>query len=101
MPGTVPLLDIDPPKHPESLTDLVSLLERLIGAFGTRRLDLLLDVKPSGTSAECLADGSPSHRRFAPDRDVSKLMTSALRPRRAELRSERKSKRFPGVFSPP
>ncbi len=42
---TVPLLEIDPPKHPEALTDLVPLLDRLIRAFGTRRLALLLDVK--------------------------------------------------------
>ena len=45
MPWIVPVLEIDPPKHPESLTDFVPLIERLIGAFGTRPPALLLDVK--------------------------------------------------------
>jgi uncharacterized protein (DUF2384 family) len=46
----VPVLEINPPKHPEALTDLVPLLERLIAAFGTRPLALLLDVKAGSVS---------------------------------------------------
>ena len=45
---TIPVLEIEPPKHPEALTDVVPLLARLDAAFGTRPIAKLLDVG-SGT----------------------------------------------------
>jgi uncharacterized protein (DUF2384 family) len=42
---SLPVLQIDPPKNPGALTDVVPLLERLVAAFGTRALARLLDVK--------------------------------------------------------
>jgi len=43
---TVPVLQIDPPKNPRALADVIPLLERLVSAFGTRPLARLLDVEP-------------------------------------------------------
>lgn len=48
MAWTLPLLEIEPPKHPEALTDVLPLLDRLDRAFGTRAIGRLLDVA-SGT----------------------------------------------------
>ncbi len=45
---TLPVLEIEPPKNPSALSDVVPLLERLVAAFGTRRVAKLLDVG-SGT----------------------------------------------------
>ena len=45
---TVPVLEIEPPKNPAALADVLPLLERLDAAFGTRPLATLLDVG-SGT----------------------------------------------------
>ena len=43
---TLPVLQIDPPKNPAALADVIPLLQRLVSAFGTRRLALLLGVEP-------------------------------------------------------
>ena len=42
---TLPMLQIDPPKNPGALTDVLPLLDRLVAAFGTRPLARLLDVE--------------------------------------------------------
>jgi uncharacterized protein (DUF2384 family) len=75
---TVPFLEIDPPKRPEALTDLVPLLDRLIGAFGTRRLALLLDVK-----AGSVTNWAARRRNLSPESrqrimDLHDVMTRAL-----------------------
>ncbi len=44
------ILEIDPPKNPGALTDVVPLLERLDAAFGTRPIAKLLDVAPGTVS---------------------------------------------------
>ena len=41
---TLPVLEIDPPKNPQALADVVPLLERLESAFGTRPIAKLLDI---------------------------------------------------------
>ena len=43
----IPMLVIEPPKHPEALRDIVPLLRRLRRAFGTRSVALLLNVRSS------------------------------------------------------
>ena len=75
---TVPLLEIDPPKHPEALTDLVPLLERLVGAFGTRPLALLLGVK-----AGSVTNWTTRRRNLSPESrqrimDLHDVLTRAL-----------------------
>jgi uncharacterized protein (DUF2384 family) len=42
---SVPVLQIDPPKNPAALTDLVPLLNRLVSAFGVAAAAQLLDVQ--------------------------------------------------------
>ena len=41
---TLPVLEIEPPKNPTALSDVLPLLERLVAAFGTRPVAKLLDV---------------------------------------------------------
>jgi uncharacterized protein (DUF2384 family) len=41
---TLPVLEIEPPKNPALLSDVLPLLERLVGAFGTRPVAKLLDI---------------------------------------------------------
>jgi uncharacterized protein (DUF2384 family) len=41
---TLPVLEIDPPKNPGILSDVLPLLVRLDAAFGTRPIAKLLDV---------------------------------------------------------
>ena len=41
---SLPVLEIEPPKNPSALADVVPLLERLEAAFGTRSIAKLLDV---------------------------------------------------------
>jgi uncharacterized protein (DUF2384 family) len=41
---TLPVLEIDPPKNPRILSDVLPLLVRLDAAFGTRPIAKLLDV---------------------------------------------------------
>jgi hypothetical protein len=43
----IPVLIIEPPKHPEALRDIVPLLRRLRRAFGARSVALLLNVRSS------------------------------------------------------
>lgn len=50
MSWTVALEQIDPPQHPEALSDVGPLLERLVRAFGPRALARLVDVKPGTVS---------------------------------------------------
>lgn len=40
----LPVLDIEPPKNPTALSDVLPLLERLVEAFGARPIGKLLDV---------------------------------------------------------
>jgi uncharacterized protein (DUF2384 family) len=41
---TLPVLEIEPPKNPGALSDVLPLLERLVAAFGTRPVAKLLDA---------------------------------------------------------
>jgi uncharacterized protein (DUF2384 family) len=83
---TVPVLEINPPKNPEALTDLVPLLERLIGAFGVRPLALLLDVKAGSVTnwAARRRSLSPESRRRIMDlHDVLTRALQVFQPRTA------------------
>jgi hypothetical protein len=75
MPWILPVLEIDPPKHPECLTDLVPLA---LGAFGTRPLALLLDVK-----AGSVTNWAARRRNLSPESrqrilDLHDVLTRAL-----------------------
>jgi uncharacterized protein (DUF2384 family) len=50
MSWSAALLDIDPPRHPEALADVLPLLERLDAAFGTRAVARLLGIGASTIS---------------------------------------------------
>jgi uncharacterized protein (DUF2384 family) len=83
---TVPVLEIDPPKNPEALRDVVPLLERLIKAFGTRPLALLLDVKPGSVTnwaARRRNLSSESRRRIMDLHDVLTRALQIFQPRTA------------------
>jgi uncharacterized protein (DUF2384 family) len=83
---TVPVLEINPPKNPEALTDLVPLLKRLIGAFGVRPLALLLDVKAGSVTnwAARRRSLSPESRRRIMDlHDVLTRALQVFQPRTA------------------
>lgn len=43
-PWTLPVLEIEPPKNPTALSDVLPLLERLVAAFGSRPIAKLLAV---------------------------------------------------------
>jgi uncharacterized protein (DUF2384 family) len=80
------VLEINPPKNPEALTDLVPLLERLIGAFGVRPLALLLDVKAGSVTnwAARRRSLSPESRRRIMDlHDVLTRALQVFQPRTA------------------
>ena len=83
---TVPVLEINPPKNPEALTDLVPLLERLIGAFGVRPLALLLDVKQGSVTnwpARRRSLSPESRRRIMDLHDVLTRALQVFQPRTA------------------
>jgi uncharacterized protein (DUF2384 family) len=83
---TVPVLEINPPKNPEALKDVVPLLERLIGAFGTRPLALLLDVKPGSVTnwaARRRNLSSESRQRIMDLHDVLTRALQIFQPRTA------------------
>ena len=83
---TVPVLEINPPKNPEALKDVVPLLERLIGAFGTRPLALLLDVKPGSVTnwaARRRNLSSESRQRIMDLHDVLTRALQVFQPRTA------------------
>jgi uncharacterized protein (DUF2384 family) len=62
MAWSLALQEISPPAHPEALSDVKTLLDRLVAAFGPRPLSRLLDVKP-GTVGNWMS----GHRRLSPE----------------------------------
>jgi putative toxin-antitoxin system antitoxin component (TIGR02293 family) len=78
MTWTVAVQEITPPAHPEALTDLQPLLERLIVAFGVRPLSILLDVDHASIS-----NWRSAHRRMSAEMskrviDLHDVLTRAL-----------------------
>jgi uncharacterized protein (DUF2384 family) len=78
MAWTLALQEISPPEHPEALSDVKPLLDRLVAAFGPRPLSRLLDVKP-GTVGNWMS----GHRRLSPEMarrviDLSHVLSRAL-----------------------
>jgi putative toxin-antitoxin system antitoxin component (TIGR02293 family) len=65
---TLPVLQIDPPKNPGALADVIPLLDRLVSAFGTRPLARLLGVEP-GTVTNWT-----SHRRKLSEESAKRIM---------------------------
>jgi uncharacterized protein (DUF2384 family) len=74
----MPVLQIDPPKNPAALSDLIPLLDRLLSAFGVAAAAQLLDVEPVSitqwTSRQQPLTGDMATRVL----DVHDVMTRAL-----------------------
>jgi uncharacterized protein (DUF2384 family) len=75
---TLPVLDIDPPKNPGALADVVPLLERLVAAFGTRPLARLLDVEAGTVTNWTSRRRNISHDLAKRIMDLHDVLTRAL-----------------------
>lgn len=78
MAWTVAVQEIAPPAHPEAMTSVKPLLERLVEAFGPRPLSTLL-----GTDHTTIVNWCSGHRRMSPEMakrviDVHDLISRAL-----------------------
>lgn len=76
---TLRILQIEPPKNPQALYDLVPLLERLIAAFGTRSVAELLDVDESMLEAWTARRQKIGHDFAKRVMSLHEVMTRALR----------------------
>lgn len=75
---TLPVLQIDPPKNPSALTDVVPLLERLVSAFGTRPLARLLAVEGGSVTNWTRRRRNISHDSAKRIMDLHDVLTRAL-----------------------
>ncbi len=75
---TLPILQIDPPKNPSALADVVPLLERLVKAFGTRPLARLLDVEAGTVTNWTSRRRNISHDLAKRIMDLHDVLTRAL-----------------------
>jgi uncharacterized protein (DUF2384 family) len=75
---TLPVLQIDPPKNPGALTDIVPLLDRLVSAFGTRPLARLLDIEPGRVTNWTSRRRNISHDMAKRIMDLHEVLTRAL-----------------------
>jgi uncharacterized protein (DUF2384 family) len=75
---TVPVLQINPPKNPGALTDVVPLLQRLVSAFGTRPMARLLDVKAGSVTNWISRRRNMSEESAQRVMDLHDVLTRAL-----------------------
>jgi len=72
------VLQIDPPKNPAALADVIPLLDRLVSAFGTRPLARLLDVEPGTVTNWSTRRRNLSEESAKRIMDLHDVMTRAL-----------------------